>query len=234
VTDLNDILKVDDKFTTATGLPMTEYVPQDYPRSEVVYTAIPVRQLDTALVPLPSVGGAFVAGGYAADLLFNRCFGETKDVDVFFNSKEAFEEMYDRLVEMGFTPDNQSLPFVDPVTKKLLWTPDLNSLPYFEMLPPYTLHSKFGGRSVQLVKIRWYDDVEHVIDSFDFTVVQVGFDLRSNLCFFNPQGAIHYIRRSIVQHRVESRARVVLRLQKYKDKGFKPTDAFVLPPEVTP
>jgi hypothetical protein len=241
MTDLNDTLVLNDKFTTASGLPMAEYVPQDYPRSDVVYSHMPTGMAlgqtngpNPTLPPLPAIDGAYVAGGYAADLLINCGFGKARDVDVFFNSREAFEKMFDRLTELGYALDSQCLSFIDPATKKLIWTEEFEKqVPYVEFHPPFELRHQYGEKTVQLVKIRWYDSAEHVIDAFDFTVVAVAFDLGAWECFFNPLAPLHYAHRVIVQHRVESRARVLLRLQKYKDKGFKPTDAFVIPPDTT-
>lgn len=227
-------------FTTSSGLPMAEYVPQDYPRSEVAYAHMPTSMalgrntgIQPSLPPLPLVRGAYIAGGFAADLLINNGYGDARDVDVFFNDKRAFEEMVERLIALGYVLDSQCLPFYDSATKRLIWTEEFTKqVPYVEFHPPFELRHQYGDKTVQLVKIRWYEDAEHVIDSFDFTVVQVAFDLGAQECFFNPLAPLHFAQRLIVQHRVESRARVLLRLQKYKDKGFQPTGAFVLPAEV--
>jgi len=225
---------------TESGMPMEEYVPQDYPRSSVVYAhksfaeALTARDIDYLPVKaLPSVEGAFIAGGYAADLFLESGRGESKDVDIFFASEAAFTEMAEKLHAAGYNSDIADKAVFDIQTGKLIPGEALEKRPYIQFYAPADANPEVRKRTVQLVKIRWYKDVEHVIDAFDFTCVQFALDLAKQEVVYNPAGVWDWNDCRIVQHRVESRARVSMRLAKYRDKGFRPTDAFVLPPDTT-
>jgi hypothetical protein len=242
MTPIHGTMKLDlasgGEFFTDSGLPMAEYVPQDYERSDVEYAtvmwqALEGRDLNLGVINhMPcSVEGVFLAGGYVADLLFNAGLGDPNDIDIFFDGKESFEKMYAYLLSKGLkVQDPQLLKFVGE-DGKLLWTKEFEGAPYITLVPPFELRHVFGGKVVQLVKIRWYESAEHVIDSFDFTVVQAAIDLHGEALVFNPMGAVDYSCRRLIQHRVESHARVSMRLAKYESKGFHATKAFTIPSE---
>ena len=71
---------------------------------------------------------------------------------------------------------------------------------------------------IQLVKLVWYDSAEHVIDSFDLTVVQFATDGEDLV--FNPVAMLDLARKRIVLHRMQFPTSTLRRLVKYTKKGF--------------
>jgi hypothetical protein len=64
----------------------------------------------------------------------------------------------------------------------------------------------------------WYDNAEHVIDSFDFTVIQFAFTNKEFV--FNGMSFMDLARKRLVLHRMQFPASTMRRLIKYTQKGY--------------
>ncbi len=72
--------------------------------------------------------------------------------------------------------------------------------------------------ALQLIRMVWYDSPEHVIDSFDLSVVQFAADGKS--LYYNPASWLDLSRKRLVLHRMQFPASTLRRLIKYASKGF--------------
>lgn len=189
-------------------------------RTETNYVSIPRTQLqkrsindpflDSILDILPD--GAYVVGGAVASILSSS--NTSKDIDIAFTGENAFKQCLS-LILGGATnskEDNES-PFKGYEIQE---DPDA----FFKDTSSFRFLSfKHSTRPpIQLLKLAWYDDPFHIIDSFDFTVVQ--FALNKNTLYFNPLSVLDLARKRIVLHRMQFPASTMRRLVKYTAKGF--------------
>ena len=171
------------------------------------------RLLESLITLLPK--GAIIAGGFMTAVM-----GETKDahdIDIFFTSEEAFRQTFKLLM------DSQNQEEFDD--ESWAWTgyeldtdPDAlgstETLRYVKFVPKD--HTK--RLPIQLIKLVWYDDPEHVIDSFDLTVAQFATD--GTDIIMNPMAPIDLARKRLVLHRMQFPASTLRRVIKYTNKGF--------------
>ncbi len=157
------------------------------------------RLLENLLEFLPD--GAVISGGFALSIIQED--KNAKDIDIFFTNEEAFNK-----------------------TKELLLAPPEDAWAY----KGYTLdEEKSNARflyfkhethrpAIQLLRMVWYDNAEHVIDSFDFTVIQFAFTNKEFV--FNGMSFLDVARKRLVLHRMQFPASTMRRLIKYTQKGY--------------
>ena len=122
--------------------------------------------------------------------------GEYNDVDLWFTSKEACYATGNELNEMGFR-----------LTRSSEWA---------------LTFTKFGYPPVQLIITTWFKDAAHVIDTFDFVNLQFALTKDSFVTTQNREVADSRI---LALHRAKLPNRTLLRLFKYKERGFHVSDA---------
>lgn len=139
---------------------------------------------------------------------------QQKDVDIFFTSEKAFRET----LELCLCPPSSKDAWAWRNTDynkdqlKILNSSLSNSLRFFNF------DSIDNKPSLQLIKLAWYKDPEHVIDTFDFTCVQFATD-GENL-YFNPASTFDLSRKRLVLHRMQFPASTLRRMIKYGNRGF--------------
>jgi hypothetical protein len=174
------------------------------------------ERLNQLVAALPM--GAYVSGGFMNAVL-KGASDEASDLDIFFSSSEAFLKTYDLLTKPKTDKDAeepQSVSFlkgyVTEIKRETLFTD--KTLRFVKFTNP----DKPKWPPIQLVKLVWYDNAEHLIDSFDLTVVQFATD--GNELVYNPLGIMDLVRKRIVLHRMQFPASTLRRLVKYASKGF--------------
>lgn len=140
--------------------------------------------------------GCWVAGGCCGYLIGER--DDIKDIDVFSDSADAFDDMETLLRTHEFfwgyfTPD-------DP--------------------EPLRVHNwdRAGSPRIQLIKTMWYNHPSVILDSFDFTISQVA--ANGETVWFNPLAPLDLARKRLVIHRVLFAASTLGRLAKYAKRGY--------------
>ena len=192
--------------------------PNFFQRSDVKFESMPLEALGNDLwkrrlggiIPyLPE--GAYIAGGFMRSIVA----GEediTGDIDFFFDGSAAFEQMVQNLCKpmSGMMTDvfGGYKPEVDLMVAKH------NSKAYrlINFLPPN------GKPPIQLIKLIWFDGPEHVIDSFDLTIVQFVTD--GKRLYYNPQAFVDVEAGRLRLHRSQSPITTLNRLLKYEKKGY--------------
>jgi hypothetical protein len=158
--------------------------------------------------------GAWIAGGAA-----RSCFVSTAefgDIDIYFSSKESLIQTYHNILQ--------------------------NNLHVDESLSKYSITLKGGSlrAPLSLIKIAFFDDPYHCLDSFDFTVCQFAVDRDS--AYFNVSGLEDVKTRKLYVHKFYKNQNPLQRINKYVRKGYELTKQavqetnkfFYPPPAPTP
>lgn len=195
------------------------------PNSILIDRGISNRLLDSLLEGLPY--GAYIAGGFLTSIIQED--DKAGDIDLFFNSEEAFLATYKLFAEGAQKPpenltDDPEVFKPTPEGNDKLWAfhgwkisdetipgQDAHKLRFVKFV-----HPKLPP--VQLIKLVWYKNAEHVIDSFDLTIAQFATDGKNLV--FNPVSFLDVARKRIVLHRMQFPASTIRRIVKYTSKGY--------------
>lgn len=189
----------------------------------MVERGIENRLLTSLAAAMPD--GTIIAGSFMTSVMSNNT--EAKDIDLFFTSPVSFglavnillnpedvdgfdfekEEHWavegyklDTASEKSFA-ENYGSPFVTKDTRFLKFV--------HPHRPP-----------IQLIKLAWYDNAEHVIDSFDLTVSQFAYDCATDELVCNPMSIMDLMGKKLVLHRMQFPSSTLRRIIKYTHKGF--------------
>lgn len=171
--------------------------------SYLVDRGIENRLLESLLAYLPD--GAIIAGGFALSVVMEE--KTAKDIDIFFTSKEAFHNT----LELFLNPPDEADAWAFKGYSRVDDSEIKDKTRYVALKHDTRPH-------VQLLKMTWYQDAEHVIDSFDFTISQFAFTNRNFV--YNGEAMMDVARKRIVLHRMQFPASTMRRLIKYTQKGF--------------
>jgi len=189
-------------------------------RTATVYASSPIslladrgienRLLENLIASLPD--GAIVAGGFMTQVILEE--KNAKDIDIFFTSKEAFENTVNLLLkDEQYHKDHESWSLSGYKIKGGLM-PNLTKLGDMRFL----VFEHPTRPALQLLRMVWYDSPHHVIDTFDLTIVQFAAD--KNGLHYNPCSFLDLSRKRLVLHRMQFPASTLRRLIKYSHKGF--------------
>lgn len=154
--------------------------------------------------------GATIAGGaIAAGVVGENIAG---DIDIFFDSGETFEKVFNMLLDPPDSEDawayrgySTTVSLQDVRNDKTIrFVKFTNSDP--SRLP------------IQLIKMVWFSTKQDIIDSFDFTVTQFAMD--TNEAVYNPLAMIDLFKKRIVVHKMQYPVTTLRRLIKYSNKGY--------------
>lgn len=180
---------------------------RQYTTSSLRYLAdrgIENRLLESLLSYLPD--GAIIAGGFALSVVSED--KNAKDIDFFFTSEEAFRKTYDLFVSGDHDVESDGWAYGG-------YTVDKNTT---SKSSRYVLLTHPKRPSVQLMKMVWYDDAAHVIDTFDFTIAQFAFT--KNAFIYNGEAMLDLSKKRLLLHRMQFPASTLRRLIKYTSKGY--------------
>jgi len=171
---------------------------------------IDIKDLTKIMEALPE--GAIVAGGYLCGLFAGE---ESKDIDIFFTCSDALVETIEAITGHRTDPEHVFFGYetktnIDGMFEEPNYSKSIRVLDYINK---YTQSKP----KIQLVKSIWYDDPQHIIDTFDFTVAQFATD--GKFLYANPTSFIDLSRKRLVLHRMTFPASTLRRLIKYANKG---------------
>lgn len=158
------------------------------------------RLLDNLLEFLPD--GAIISGGFALSVIQDD--KNAKDIDFFFTSKEAF----DKTLELFRTATDEEWAYGGYTIVEESLKPESR---YVSLTHPTRPH-------VQLMKMVWYENAAHVIDTFDFTISQFAFTNKNFI--FNGAAMMDVAKKRLVLHRIQFPASTLRRVIKYASKGY--------------
>lgn len=167
-------------------------------------------QLEEFSQSLPQ--GAILAGGYLTSLFSG--VNHFKDLDFYFTSEHALKET----LALFLKPEGSE----NRKTQSLFggYHPDIPIERLQAKEPPrFIIGLTHPDKPpVELMKAFWYQDAEHVIDTFDFTIVQ--FALEGGDIVFHPEGPADLKAKRLVLKRIQRIERVAYRTQKWVNKGY--------------
>ena len=179
-------------------------------------------QLHFALEGLPPISeeGPWLAGGALRRLVQNT-EPLDGDMDFFFKDEEQFEEWCKDMERahdarlIGKTEHNTTYEVVLPITSSVSQGKDPDGAfndAEFDVVP-----AKEVVR-VQGIHFRYYESVEAVIDSFDFTICQFGFD---GIALHAGEYSLWDLaRKKLALHKLSFGVSTVRRLLKYQTQGY--------------
>lgn len=166
------------------------------------------HELFQALGRLPQVGsaGPWLAGGALRRTLLGQPLDS--DFDFFFASQEQFDTFSATIKTLGawqVSKNEHSTTFRLPSKAPQPTGED----EFSDYLPEIT---------VQAITTQWYGSLDEVLDSFDFTLCQFGYDGANLVC--GDYSLWDLGRRRLVPHRLTYGTASLRRLLKYTKQGF--------------
>jgi hypothetical protein len=133
----------------------------------------------------------YIAGGTITSLFCRR---EINDIDIYFKSEEAIVDFVGSIWGGGWIVANTSKA---------------------------TLIRYKNQQDIQLIHFKYFPTVNDIFETFDFTVCMAAFDFETEEFVFHPQFMQHNSQR-ILKFNSNTAFPIVslLRVQKYKDKGY--------------
>ncbi len=166
------------------------------------------RLLDNLLEFLPT--GVIIAGGFMTSLIESE--KDSKDIDFFFTSKEAFCEFTNYILDQKAVKADGCWALEGYKLKEGTSLSNINSYRYLTFTHP-------NRPELQLLRMVWYEDAAHVIDTFDLTVAQFAVEGNGKLTY-NPLSFLDISRKRICLHRLQFPSSTLRRIIKYSKKGF--------------
>lgn len=178
------------------------------------------RGLDTDFIKSIQFGlpeGVIVAGGYFASLILDEP-SLSKDLDVFCTGKQAFVDVVNLLLNPPAKPTDEDGEPDDSWAwrgykleggEKAL--ENVNSARFLLFKCP-------NRPDLQVIRLAWYTDVEHVLDTFDLTVAMFGID-RTNFVYL-PAAFFDVMRKRLIVRKLSFPVSTLRRIIKYTKKGF--------------
>lgn len=167
------------------------------------------RLLESLLAYLPE--GCVIAGGFCTSILMGE--KTASDIDIFCCSEKAFKDCYNLLskfTDSAAEHDKEAWAWVG-------YTPSvkLEDITKDQRFVKFTHENRLP---VQLMKMAWYHNPMHVIDTFDLTIAQFAFT--QDKIYFNPISFLDLANKRLVLHRMQFPASTMRRIIKYSKKGF--------------
>lgn len=158
-----------------------------------------------------------IAGGSVLSAISNA---DINDIDLWICTKDevkasnAFKSMYNLISN---NPNND--PFLSGYAPNISLDDMLQSEATCRGVRFVHFNSDSPGlRPMQIIKMMWFEDEQHVIDCFDFTVTQ--FALTNKSFIFNPVSMFDVLNKRIVMHKSLAPSQMLRRVVKYAGKGY--------------
>lgn len=160
-------------------------------------------ELARAMERLPGIGlrGPWVAGGSVRRTLSGEKFDT--DIDFFFRSEDQYKEFIEDAIGLGSVLKGSNDKNTSMVFPAVHGNGDVIDLPELK---------------VQAIKFRFYDSIEEVLDSFDFTLSQFGYD--GSDVYASDWALWDVARKRIVPHKITFGTSSLRRLLKYGKQGY--------------
>lgn len=160
----------------------------------------------TGGLPLVSVDGPWICGGALRRTLIGQKLDA--DIDYFFKNKEQLDTFCSEMEYMNFVESNRTDNCITFIGRPVIGEDTFNDR---------EIESKEQIK-VQAIIIGYYDSIEDVIDSFDFTITQFGYDGKDLVC--GEFSLWDLARRRLAIHKLTYGVSTLRRLIKYSRQGF--------------
>lgn len=142
------------------------------------------------------VGGFYVAGGAITSIVTNK---EINDIDIYFKNKESLLAFVDHLSDMSKT-------YCTFISSKSL---------------NYKVQVEDEEYDFQLIHYDFYDNLQQIFDSFDYTINMAGWDSKTGKVESHEDFLLHNSQRYL-KYNPKTKFPLIsaLRVQKYKGRGY--------------
>ncbi len=191
--------------------------------TKVPYSSLSDRDINNRLLDniFETLNDVIVSGSFMAGVLLENK-DISNDIDMFFTSENSFkialQYLLDHQKDEKDNDDNWSLCGYTIQN-------DINNEDTNWMNTRFIKFTHPKRPPVQLLKLFWYKDMVQVIDSFDFTCIQIATD--GKYIVMNPLGILDLRSKKLVLHRVQFGASTIRRIMKYSKKGFYACPGFL-------
>ena len=167
--------------------------------------------------------GPWIAGGAALAWYKGETIDSLTDVDIFFANKDNFDWV-DKIFNDVLTNPNDKLDDFSKLFSKdvLVGTNPYIHRSHNATTIRFSIQTKIY--TIQLIKARFHDNIQSVIDSFDISVCKVATDGKH---FYLGENTAHDINNKILRYDGEFKMNSLPRILKYQTYGYKPTDELV-------
>lgn len=155
--------------------------------------------------------GAIIAGGFVSTVFNTQ--SPAHDIDIFFTGVEAFQRTYELFAN---PPTDDKFWAIREYTLSINIEELCNKSKQIKLVQLNSINK--DRVPIQLIKMIWFNDAEHIIDSFDWTVCQVAIDGKDLV--YNPGALMDLYQRRLVLHRFHYPGDALYRLAKYIRKGY--------------
>lgn len=190
----------------------TEYCKITY--RDLLDRGVSNRLFEALIEILPE--GCIISGGFMVNLLLGE--NKNKDIDIFCTSEKAFVEFCNLILNPPAKiegDEDEYWPIRDYETSADDSFNQNNKEIRFLNFKHKTKPEKL---QIQVMKMAWYDSPEHVIDTFDLTIVQIAAD--KDFIYMNPLTQFDLSSKKLVLHRMQFPASTIRRIIKYANRGY--------------
>jgi len=146
--------------------------------------------------------GCWIAGGAITSVFTNK---EINDVDVYFPSKEAFCNVMAQVYGVSWSGGGD-LSFRDCIVQHVT---------------NKSILILSNSAKVQFIVFRFFEDVQQIFDSFDFTAVMGAYDMKNKQFIFHPEFLKHNAQRFLSFNAGTAYPLIsMLRVDKYRTRGY--------------
>jgi len=162
--------------------------------------------------------GVYIAGGFMTSLLQDD--KNAKDIDLFCNSEKAFKEVCNLILSPPEKKENDPDGDLAWAWRGYTTTTDIGKFNEHNESVRFLKFTHVGGKrpEIQVMKMSWYDNAEHVIDTFDLTIAQIATD--GEFIYLHPLTQLDLAKKRLVLHRMQFPASTIRRIIKYASKGY--------------
>lgn len=174
------------------------------------------KLFDALISYLPD--GCYIAGGFMTSLLMDD--KNAKDIDIFCGSEKAFKEICNLLIDPPAKKDDDDAGDGMWAYRGYSTNTDIDKFNKENEAVRFLkfVHEGEKRPEVQVMKMSWYTDAEHVIDTFDLTIAQIATD--GEFIYLNPLTQFDLAKKRLVLHRMQFPASTIRRIVKYASKGY--------------
>jgi hypothetical protein len=167
--------------------------------TELELVCSPIRKIAESMADNIS-SKMWVAGGALRRTILGQPIIGHSDFDLFFMKKENAEECQKQLIALGYHVEKENDTNVQ--LEKAASTQDASKI------------------KIQLIKIKYYQNLDEVLNSFDFTLCQFGWDLGDDSFVCGDTSLYDIARKRIVVNKITYPVASLRRIIKYTNQGF--------------
>lgn len=161
----------------------------------------------------------FIAGGAIRRPVMGETVVDKSDFDLFFQNPEDFKGFLDYLKKRYAVKESRENQFNTELKIDLDFAPKSDD--------PLKQVTDIREVKLQLITVSYYSDMDAVLDSFDFTICQCGYEPLKNILTFGPTALYDIARKRLMINKITYPVASLRRILKYTSQGFYGCNGFL-------